>query len=278
MAKPKPSPRVAVFISDLHCGSPSGLLPPELVNLDDNPIGQNPFQRWLWKCWEDCWGWALDEIGRDPWALIVNGDIIEGNHHGTRELISPRDEDHGTAAYHALTPLVKAAAATYMVQGTECHTGEAEHKMATRWKTEGLAVRTPDSRRASWPSLRLEIAGCLNHIAHHINTTSRPYLEGSQPSIHLGVERVEAARTNSGVPRCVWRAHRHVFGSWRDAHGCLTVTPPWKGHDRYTRKVVPAASITVGLVMADWRHRDDGDIPDIRPKMHTAQAPKIERV
>ena len=43
--------KTAVIISDLHCGSTVGLLPPDFSTEEGNEIRQNPLQKWLWECW-----------------------------------------------------------------------------------------------------------------------------------------------------------------------------------------------------------------------------------
>jgi hypothetical protein len=240
-----------------------------METLEGTNLRQNAVQKWLWGCWQDCWAWVDDVVGDDDWALIVNGDAVEGNHHGTREIISAEDGDHATAAYHCLKPHAAKASKRYLVMGTECHTKEAEHNLAKQ-----LNCDEPDGPRAAWPELRITIAGTLCHFRHHITTTSRPYLEGSALSIHLGVERQEAARAGHDTPRVMVRSHRHRFGVFDDGFGLGVVTPPWQALTRYGQKVVPAANVQVGAVVLDWRDRGDDEIPDVRKRLHTAKQPK----
>ena len=55
MAKKLSRPRLLVVVSDLHCGSNVGLMPPDSEIIGGNTIGfgSNHHQRWLWECWQD---------------------------------------------------------------------------------------------------------------------------------------------------------------------------------------------------------------------------------
>jgi hypothetical protein len=251
--------RVAVVLSDLHCGSTYGLLPPDFETLEGNKVEQNAVQKWLWTCWKDATEkWLPKLIGTDEFALIVNGDATEGIHHHSTEIISPELGDHLEAATITLKPLAEWASERFVTEGTEVHTKNIEHALAKSIK----AKRDPDTTKAAWPRLVLTIAGCRCVFQHHITTTSRPYLEASALSIHLGVEQLEAAKNGEPLPQVLCCAHRHRYGEFRDASGLCLVTPPWQLLTRFARKVVPSARTRPGIVVLDWRERDDGELPE----------------
>jgi hypothetical protein len=176
--------RVAVVVSDLHCGSTYALLPPLFETLEGNEVKQNAVQQWLWRCWQEATGpWLQKLIGTDDFALIVNGDATEGMHHHSTEVISPELGDHLEAAKVTLKPLSEWASETFIVEGTACHSGNLEHALAKALK----ATRDIETGKAAFPRLVLTIAGTRCVFQHHITTTSRPYLEASALSIHLGV-------------------------------------------------------------------------------------------
>lgn len=231
--------RKVVVVSDLHCGSVYGLLPPDFVTLEGNEVRQNLVQRWLWSCWEDATlRWLPAFVGKDPWCLIVNGDAIEGVHHGGREIISPDTADHVNAAEACLSSL--GATKAYLTEGTECHVGTREHSIG---KAIGAQPRTLDSGRKSylWPELLLTINGVLCSFSHHITPSSRVYLEASGLSIALGNEQLEATRAGHLVPRIIARAHRHRAGDYSDGHSMIFVTGAWQALTRHGRKVVTRA-------------------------------------
>jgi hypothetical protein len=266
--------RIAVVVSDLHCGSKVALCPPEYEREDGSIYKASPLQQWLWGCWEEAWVWAYDLIGDDEFALIVNGDVTEGNHHGTKEIWAVDDVDHMECAVEVLKPHAARAAKTLVSLGTECHTAGMEHAVARRLG----AVPPPGANQkgGAWNRIDVDIAGTRCCFRHHITTTSRPYLEASALSIHLGVERLEAVNNGEDPPRVLGCAHRHRYGQFSDGEGLCFVTPPWQMLTRYGHKVVGGARTKPGLVLLDWRDVDDGDLPEIHAR--TFRPPTLERI
>lgn len=254
MAKPI---RTVVVLSDLHCGSTFGLLPPGLLAHDQNPMALNPVQEWLWACWLDATGrWLPSVVGADRYALVLNGDLVEGVHHGTKEIVSAEVADHQAAAMAALGHLKPAK--TYVVEGTEVHSNNREHGIAAALK----AVPDPDTGKRAWPRLTLTVAGTRCCFFHHISTTSRAWLEASALGIYLANEQLEAARAGEPLPAVMGCAHRHRWGYYEGAGGLAFVTPPWQLCTRYARRVVPSARTRPGMVVLDWRDRRDGELPE----------------
>ena len=76
-------PQLLVVVSDLHCGSEVGLLPPEVETHSGNTVGfgSNYHQEWLWDKWTEAQERVLAVAGDDPFVLLCNGDATEGIHH-----------------------------------------------------------------------------------------------------------------------------------------------------------------------------------------------------
>jgi len=115
-----------VVVSDLHCGSTVGLLPPKFMTLEGNEVGQNKIQKRLWDAWYDLWNdWVPWAVDGHEFAVVINGDLVEGLHHKTTEIVSPEFGDHVRAAQQALVPMTKLAPSKiFLTEGTECHTKE----------------------------------------------------------------------------------------------------------------------------------------------------------
>lgn len=273
--KKSKSVRMVVIVSDLHCGSTVGLLPPDFVTLEGNEIQQNAVQRWLWECWTDATErWLPSIVGSDPFALVVLGDAVEGDHHRTTQIISKDMIDHRNAAVECLSPMAKRAAATFVVEGTECHVGNVEHTLAGKLK----AVPDPDTGKPAWERLDLTVAGTRSIFQHHITVAIRSYLEASGLGIALGNEQLEAAKNGEQPPKCLFSAHRHRYGEFRDASGLCVVSPPWQVKTRHGMKVVPSARTRPGLVVADWRGLPDGSLPTMHAMIYWAPQPKGARL
>ena len=254
--------RSILVVSDLHCGSTVALLPPEFETIEGQAVKQNKVQKWLWECWLDATGpWLKSVIGDAPFALVINGDAIEGVHHGTTQVVSPDPADHRVAAEQVLAPLAERASLVVVVKGTEVHTLNSEVQMGHNLG----ASRHPSTGLTAADRWLIDCAGVRCGCRHHIGTSARAYLEASQLSIHLGNEQIEAARVGHPVPRVLGCAHRHRYGRYDDAHGLCFVSPPWQFLTRFGHKVVSAAVTKPGMVILDWRLKNDGELPDVKP-------------
>lgn len=261
VARAAKTPRVLVYLSDLHCGSKKGLLPPGCKDEDGAEYALNPFQRWLWNRWiEATEEWAPSIIKDDPFDLVVGGDVVEGVHHKTTEVVDADAAAHGAIAVAALQPLADRAERCWMVRGTEAHTKTSEHHIG-----KGLGCEPdPDTGSYAWPQVLLVRGEMMVSAAHHMSTSLRPWTEASALGIALNSERLEMARAGLPLPRVVLRAHRHVFGTFSDAYGMIVCSPCWQGATRFVEKVKPDAVACVGMVILDFRNRMKGELPDVR--------------
>jgi hypothetical protein len=259
--------RVIVCLSDLHCGSVVGLHPPGFETVtsqegESKHIPQNGVQQWLWDAWLAFWQQAEDIIGLDTFALVYNGDLIEGYHHKTTQVWDIETKNHCAAfeLIHATLPMQPSR--LFITAGTECHTGSNEFSLARSLKAEGPAGP------GAWARLDMDVAGVPTAFRHHISTTSRQYLEGSALSIALGIERLEAARVGLPMPRVVVASHCHIYRLFNDGHGLCLTLPSWQLLTRYGHKVVPASRPRVGGVILDYRSCESSNpssLPDVYP-------------
>lgn len=252
--------KLAVVLSDLHCGSIFGLCPPEVPLDERNTYRAGPFQQWLWDMWQEVTNqWLPNVIGDDPFVVIVNGDAIEGVHHGTTQIVSPEPRVHRDIARDCLKPLAETCEHLFIVKGTRSHVGTMTEESIG---VELGAERDCYTGREAWWRLKLSINNTSCRFTHHIGSALRSYLEASQLSIMLNEEQIAAARANRPLPRVVGRAHRHRYGEYKNADGLCFVTPAWQGATEYVHKVVTTAEeAQVGLVVLDWRNASADSIP-----------------
>ena len=249
-------PRITVNVSDPHCGSIVGLMPPVFVGDDGNFLthGKNYAQKWLWKTWESVWEEVYAIVGKDPFVLTVNGDVREGVHHGGRELIAQKNREHTRMAFEVLLPHAKRAARVRLSEGTECHSQDAEHDVAVMLRGEGIDAQC----KSKW---LFEINGILYDMTHHIGTTSRAYLEATTFSVTMGNAMLNQLRSEHRTARLFLRGHRHCGGAFTDGHGMLCVTPAWQMLTRHGRKVVPDSIPRPGIIVLDHRNQKPGRVP-----------------
>ncbi len=250
--------RCVVVLSDLHIGSTVGLWPSKFISQEGNEIGPNEFQEWLWECWQDLTAVQLPKYLRgEPYALVLNGDVIEGIHHRTLQVMTANTTDQVKAAKKVLDPVFKKAAARFIVKGTEVHTRDREISLG-----EALnAQEDTATGQHAFDKLYLSVHGTNCVFRHHITTTSRPYLEATALSTELGSERIEAARNKHPIPQVLCVAHRHRHGIFRDSAGLVCVTSAWQGLTRHGHKVVGHSTPAPSCIVLDWRDRERGSIP-----------------
>lgn len=263
--------RLLVVVSDLHCGSTVGLMPPEAKTVTGNVIGfgDNACQKWLWERWVDAGEFVKRVCGDDPYALAINGDAIDGNHHGTKEIVSPEEEDHIRMAIEVLGDLSKGACKRFVSEGTEVHTKSWEKYLAQAINAE------TGSTKGKW---FFEIAGCLVDMTHHMTTTSRTYLEATQLSILMGNCRATAERSGHKSAKVFLRGHRHCGGYYSDGNGLVVVTGAWQWLTRYGKKVVPDAVCAPSIVVLDWRNKENGELPSVHEKTYNPPQDEIYTV
>ena len=262
----KSKSKVVMLISDLHVGSTVGLWPKDFISNEGNPIGQNKFQEWLWECWEDMLIWSQKTINKEPFDLVVNGDLVEGIHHRSLQVMTPDVSDQTEAVKNVLGFLNDTSDRTFIIKGTECHTRNDEIRLG---KSLG-AVKDSSTGQHAFDMLDLEVDGTLYNFAHHVSTSMRSYLEASAHSILLGNMSHTRARSGKPVPKVYCRAHRHRHGIWDDGNQVSVITGAWQGITRFGNKVVPGAIPQPSAVIFDHRGLDKGELPIIHRRVYTA--------
>ena len=261
-------PRAVVIVSDTHVGSTRAVCTPDFQHFEGNVVRQNDLQKWIYECWHHCWHeFVPSYFGKDKYVLVVNGDVVDGIHHKTKETMSNEVADHLDDAVKLFEPAVKRADKVFVVEGTDAHTGSREHSFGAQ---VGAEVN-PLSGRHSFDSLYLEVAGTPGVVRHHINATTRRYLTATQYSIHMGMEVQRAAEEGMPIPKWFARAHRHVHGVFENAYGAMGITGAWQADTRWVRKVIPDNSFSPSVIIFDWRERPDGSVPVVRSHVYKSE-------
>lgn len=263
--------KYVLTVSDLHVGGTTALCPRNYTTLNDNLLGLSGLQEWLIDRWDAMVADALKHINGEPFLLVVNGDVIEGDHHRNIQIWSPDTNDHIEAARMLLAPLVAKSAMVAFVEGTECHTRGAEHILANDFGSKTL--EDSDRGKGAWARLDINISGhrCVWH--HHMPTTSRQWLRHNAIGAMLANEQLSAARSQEPVPFVLGMAHRHQADEISSSHGMAFVTPCWQMLTRYGYKVVPQAAdsrIVVGGMLLDF----SGSSPRMIPLNYKSTLPK----
>jgi hypothetical protein len=261
-------PIVLAVTSDHHCGSTVGLCPPEKIGLDDGGFYEpSPVQKWIWSCWESYWKKVVDQRRRLKAELYVvfNGDLFEGDHHQTTQIISSNPEPQSYVAdrvFGKKSP-VSAARPTrlFIVRGTETHVGPGGATEEAFAKIVGAEPDRVSTSRPiwSWWRLQLELNGVLIDFQHHGRMGQRPWTEGTAVNALAAQIFYEHARKGLRHPDIAVRSHFHrAFDSYTAHKVRVLQTPAWQLKTSYAHKVAPESLSDVG-----------GVIVTIQPNGHT---------
>ena len=242
-------PKQVVVISDLHAGCQMALCPLSGARLDGGglyvPKGA---QAALWPVWIEFWQWVEQVTDGQPYDLVVNGDAIDGVHHGSTTQISHNLGDQEVLACDILRERVAKAARYFHVRGTEAHVGksaESEERIAASLG----AVPNEDGQRARY-DLWLRMGGPkgpLVHFLHHIGSTGSSAYEATAVHKELVESYVEAGRWGDEPPRAIVRSHRHrafrIHVPVEDGDALAVVTPAWQLKTAFAWKI-PGARLS----------------------------------
>lgn len=257
--------KALLTISDTHCGSDVGLMPPpNTFKLYDGAGNtQNPLQKIMWEVYQDHLKQALLKLKGVPFVLVLNGDMVDGVHHKSTEALV-KVIDHSRCAVACLKPIaneaIRSGGKVVMVMGTECHTNRDEQGIGKE-----LGCVSPKDRQDlyAFDGVDMTINGVLVNALHHISTTSRAYLEASGLSISMGNAILNRARDKQPVPQVFLRAHRHTAGFYSDGRSLIAVQGAYQFKTRYGNKVVPDSGTFPSMTVLDWRNKKNGELPAI---------------
>jgi hypothetical protein len=244
--KPKQMPvNNVVFVSDEHCGCCFGLCPADKFQRDEGGLYQPSIvQQKIWGYWEEFWGeWVPLMTKGEPFAVVSNGDALDGAHHNSTTQISQNPADQLKLGEMVLKPVVEAAEGRYYhIRGTPAHSGEAGCNEETLAKV--LGAKPDECGNHARNDLWLHVGNALCHFMHHVGTTSSSAHEASAVNAELTAEFVEAARWGERPPDFVIRSHRHraivVDLDTHRGYGAGIVTPGWQAKTPFAWKIAGA--------------------------------------
>lgn len=242
--------------SDLHAGSTVGLCP-ERVELDDGGAYEaSRAQQWLWGLWIGYWEW-VDNLryahDAELWCEF-NGDLVDGNHHGTTQVLSGNPTVQGLVFDACIrVPLALDPQRLFFVRGTSAHTGPSsasEERIALGLKRDGRPVEgDPDTQCASWYHLPMEVEGVRLDFAHHGRGFGRPWTKGT--GIGTLAAQIFFEHCNDGVPypHLAFRSHYHRHNDSGDQYRTRVIqTPAWQLATDYVHKVAAESLADIGGV------------------------------
>lgn len=183
--------------------------------------------------WLEFWDEWVPMVTRgEDYAVILNGDAIEGAHHNASTPITNNLKDQRAIAFEILSPIVNNPRCReyYHIRGTETHVGiSGEHEEALAEQLR--AIPNEFGNHARW-EMWYRLHGCLIHFTHHVGSTSSAAYESTAVFKELVEAYNESGRWNNEPPVAVVRSHRHrgmhIVIPTDSGYGMSIVTPGWQ--------------------------------------------------
>jgi hypothetical protein len=266
------SARIFAITSDQHAGSTLAPVPARIELDDGGAYEASKVQSWLWQSWGDFWDEAarMRDAYQATLHAVSNGDLTEGDHHGTAQLVSRHPGIQMVIAKRMLEVAQSHGIDTWhVIRGTESHVGKSgcNEEALAGWLG---AERDPNTGNHSWWHCRMDVDGVRMDFAHHGRMGQRPW---TRPNIVLNQAAeifMEYADAEKPHPHLAVRSHLHQFADTGSMHRVRVVqTPGWQLKTGYVHKVAPNSLIPhIGGVLVLIR---DGVLEQVRPVMFRAK-------
>lgn len=245
-------PKLVLVLNDTHCGSDCALLPERVILDNGHSIGhgENKKLEFLWRAWLDMREEFARLAGADPFTLVLNGDIIEGVHHGTDEVLAAKASDHLNIAKEAIGPFIEMADKVVVTKGTQCHTQDWESVLCREY---GL----PDAKNFQ----QFKVNNVLVDVRHHMSCAARVDAESGALAKVMANAVAQCNRAQYETPRVFLRGHRHLTGDYCDGYQMIVVPGAWQYLTRYGFKVVPDSIPRFSAYALDWRNKSENQLP-----------------
>lgn len=205
-------------VSDVHAGSSVALCPPRIPLDDGGCYEASKAQRWLWECWRAYWR-DVSETRKALTAdlyVMLNGDLTEGSHHGTTQILSGNPSAQAAVVDACLAvPLALCPDRIWVIRGTEAHVGASacyEERIASGlWKDGRPIVRCEETDTASHWHARVEIQDVRFDIAHHSTVGGRAWTKNTPVNALAADLFYNHCDDEVPYPHLALRAHAHQF-------------------------------------------------------------------
>ena len=261
-----------LILSDGHSNSTVGLAKPSIELDDGDKVHAGIARRFLWQTYTGILDTATakaKQYGSELYGLL-NGDAIElAAKHASSQVITVNREEAVRVAQDTYEPFFERCKGVFVTRGTEAHTGlsaTAEEAIAANFTN---VIRNPDTDRASWWWLPLELDGVRFDIAHHPRGGS-----GARPqNKYNGVIRIASDAIfeygNDGLvpPHLVVRSHLHGYRDSRNMFRTRAIiTPAMSLLTAHTHRIGINASEPIGGLLITC-HEGKYHVEDLTTKV-----------
>lgn len=254
MSRRHDRPILLAVVNDVHAGSTTALCPDE-VRLDDGGYYKASLaQQWLFANYKDYWRQiAAKRAALDAELyVVINGDLVEGNHHQTTQILSGNPNAQA-AVWNACAAEFLALKPDHIaiIRGTGAHAGisaSAEERIADGLRRDKRPVISdPETGTASWWHWRPVLQGIRLDFAHHGRMGRLPRTRRSNLVLYAWDILDEHAESGHPHPHLCFRAHNHKRGDTGDACPVrIMATGAWQCATEYVHKIATDSLADIG--------------------------------
>jgi hypothetical protein len=243
---------VVALTGDFHFNGKTAVCPPSFTDDENGTYRANEAQLFLWDCWLDyCQEVSnLKKKLKGKLYFICNGDLVDGDHHNTFQIITRNPADQHKLAVAGLEPMLSLNPDyIFFVRGTWVHVGGQ-----ACWEEligKDLGAVQDKNENYSWWWLPIEINGVSMDIAHHGRVGQLPWTFPNTVN-RLAIETV-LRYTDQGKepPDLVIRSHRHIAVDTGDNFSVRAIQlPAWQLPTEYIHYIKPGEFPKVGGIIA----------------------------
>lgn len=267
-----------VGVGDLHCGSTVGLHPPDDSPLDDGgAYTPSPVQQWNFANWLAFWRTVADRVGKTPIRILANGDLVEGHHHGTVQVVSQHPGIQGDILRSCWAPVLDLVTvkAFVVIRGTASHVGQGSptEESFARWLVQQKipVLADEDTKTLSWRHFKGDLDGVRIDATHHGRTGGRPWTAPGGVT-NLATEILtEYAQRGDQPPDLAIRSHKHKhYDTGTMTKVRLLALPAWQLGTDWVKQAVPESLADLGGSLVEVR---DGRVHDIQTILYNPTTP-----
>lgn len=185
-------------------------------------------------------------MGAGGIVTVLNGDVFDGDHHHTRQIITRNEATQLRLAVDVLEPLINITNQLYIVRGTEAHVGNSgsmEEKLADDLSAE------PDKATGaqSWWHLKLDVNNVRFDIAHHATMGRLPHTKPNSANKLAAMAIFASAERRERPPSLVVRSHMHQWADSGDNYATRAIQlAGWQLATGYVHRIQPGALADIG--------------------------------
>lgn len=219
-----------VVVSDLHSNSTSGLVAGAFQRRVGGVWKPTAGQRWLWAAWLDFWNVRIrglrEQHRPDQFWITLAGDVTDGDHHETTQIITRDPAEQLELAVEVLAPAIEEADHVFVATGTPTHVGNAG------WMEERIAhdigATKPYARLPGYSALKLRLncAGVKFNIAHKWSMGTMPHTRPNSANKLAFFAQAIAIERRTHVPDVIIRAHQHRWADSGRNYATLAIQLP----------------------------------------------------